>query len=202
MGQVKQKLLSYPQFRLLSEGTIIVASLAGAEPDPSYEVLFTNDRIEMRTYSSKSPAYHMKDSLLRLLSIAALFSDDFKFDISSLFPYLISVLANLELSAAFQAVDTQPQDSRSDIILAKRINELTARCDVLEKEKQGLSEKLSRCVSTLVISESTHSTVNVLELERRLRLSSPESKAAMQAIRAAGYVCKLERGGTLRVVKE
>ena len=95
MLSVKSRMSYYPATRQLATGTRLTYLLDGEEQTDRFHVLeLETDRITLTTHSATSPTYFLRESVLRLMSVSMILSEDYDIDLHGLMPYMIHVLSN------------------------------------------------------------------------------------------------------------
>ncbi len=134
-------LRSYPWLVQTGKGSSLRYRIGEDRQDCSYEVEFSADRILLTVHSKASPAYHMQEAMLRILSICSSLEGLYEPDIRSLYPYLINLLASGQFGQMTETHEpVQDVEWGEGITLARRINGLAAENARLaaQVEKGGL----------------------------------------------------------------
>lgn len=185
---LRQTLKLYPGFRELSYGTVLRWLLENGPDDRFYIVEFSKNLITITLHSRASPLYYMQEVLLKTLSIISLLIDSYDLEISSLYPYLINILASNQLSQLRdKVIEKGPKiDLGSDIILAKRINELLRDNSRFGKELAVASDKIDLLLSRFIILRYGNS-VDIDLIVKETGLESKDVENSLNRIKEIGY---------------
>ncbi len=120
-GRLEQLLELYPMLHCVGYGNELRYFID--EPDISsrfYIAEFCDKGIAIEIYSKSTPLMFLREGMLRMLSLASFVGTVYEFDIKSIFPYLIDILAKDKLEYYFKP--TMHSESRgSEIVLSRRI---------------------------------------------------------------------------------
>ncbi len=119
VGHVKKLLSNYPSMHLIKEGTLLSYSIKN-DGGPFFTVDFEHSRISITVHSKETPSFYLQETVLRLLSILQIVSENYEVKIRSLYPYLIMVLAAQQLRVT-QSKKPIAAICMPDIVLSKRL---------------------------------------------------------------------------------
>lgn len=166
-----------------------------------YLLSLSRSAIVFEVFSKVSPLYLMRESLLRLLSISAMLSEDYEFDMRSLFPYLIEVLACQELKGICEVRSGADANCGGDIILARRITQLLKERRAFSSALDAASSKLARITALFIICRYGHAG-DVNEIARDCGLTDEEVERALGGMHEIGYKRLPSRSGRFTLVRE
>ncbi|MCL5427731.1 MAG: hypothetical protein M1321_00950 [Candidatus Marsarchaeota archaeon] len=151
MRKLQDILGKYPLLQRLSYGSSLRYLIN--EPDSQarfYIAEFSPSHISIEIYSRSTPLALMGDGMLRLLSLASFVGCAYDFDISSIFPYLIDILARDKIEYYLQGTG-KAEIHGPEVILSKRIISLNGenlrlkqRCDAMRENILRLAIMLLR----------------------------------------------------------
>ncbi|MEM3839405.1 MAG: hypothetical protein QXF01_02395 [Candidatus Micrarchaeaceae archaeon] len=151
IGSIKRKLSHYPSLSLIAEGSSLRYMLNHDSESRFYILSITREDVALELFSRTPPIYFINEALLRLLSFAAVLSEDLEFDMRSIFPYLIEALSSQIPQPKIAKLDSGKAKPQADLILAGRINQLLRQKAQLERELSESAAKLSRIVALHII---------------------------------------------------
>ena len=174
LSELKAALKSYPFLEQLSCGSELVYLTVGNGTTHIFH--FGREHILQKVYSTSSPVYSMRESLLRLLGMVSFLGDAYSLSPQSLFPYLLHELSKPEL-AQLPKSTAQDRNGNPELILSKRIVQLLAELEGVSREKLDLSSKNLRLIVHLLIKESERGSVIIKEFCGRYEF--PQSKISL-----------------------
>lgn len=198
MRSVRSRLSSYPAMRQVSTGTRLSYLIEGEGNDEKFHTLeLEAGRVILTTNSSSSPTYLMKDSLLKILSISMVLSEDYEIDLRGLLPYLTLVLSSSEMLLR----DSGPANfnRNADILLSKRVIELINQKNVLEASAARLRSGLISSISALIICKYGKGFTPA-GMSKELRVGQEVIDGAIDSLRSRGYRIISSKNGNLEVV--
>lgn len=159
LEKIRGHMTTYPGLSLSQNATEMVGNIKDRNSkDRYYVVAFTKDRVIIEMHSDRYVNYFMRELLLRFASIAALLSNDYEFDISGIFPYIVEVLGEKQLDH-YQQKATQKQGMHvEDILLAKKINSLMVERSELTKTIEDIRAALNKVFLEFIILKYPHGT--------------------------------------------
>ena len=150
MLSIKSRMSVYPAIRQLATGTRLTYLIDGEEQTDRFHVLELEiDRITLTTNSASSPTYFLKESVLRLMSVSMILSEDYEIDLHGLMPYLIHVLSNSD--TLINEARPVNFNREADIILSRRVIALLDQRNRLESISGELKSKLISAISSLIL---------------------------------------------------
>ncbi|MDE1828425.1 MAG: hypothetical protein KGH65_04665 [Candidatus Micrarchaeota archaeon] len=182
IAELAETLAGYPNLHLYSKGTELKYAIdCGAN---FYLFTFGRSHIIGEVYSADSPLYHLRDALLRMLSVIAYLGDFYAVCIESIFPYLIAALR--ERQTEFQTPKAQGRLG-SDLILAKRIVGLTTLLDEQKRRNELLDQHGARLLFHLILSESAKGPFSKQSISKRYDADEVSINRALALAPSLGY---------------
>ncbi len=201
MSAVKSHLNGYPNLRLIKRGSELHFLIGGeGEPDKFYIASFGREHVALELFSKISPIYLLPEALLRMLSILSMVSSDYEFDVRSLFPYLIEVIASQNIRYCLERLDTGRLENHSDIILAKRIRSLLESNIRLSKDLESTKLRLSRIAASFIVNRYG-SSAGIEEICNGLGMSEKEADSILDFMPEVGYRAIRSNGGKFNLVR-
>jgi hypothetical protein len=186
MGNIKKALDVYPNLRLAGSGTTLEYVLGDeSAKDHSYLIRIDRTCASITIYSKTTPLYFLQEALLRFLSIIQVISKDYELSMSSLYPYLIMVLANQQMRHALPKEPTV-QTGNSDILLAKRLIQLMKDNRILSEMYQTELCKSRRLLQTLIVMGVPGGS-GIEEIAKSTGLSREEISGILPSLHEIGY---------------
>ncbi|MEM3555020.1 MAG: hypothetical protein QXU79_04335 [Candidatus Micrarchaeaceae archaeon] len=144
----------------------------------------------------------MHEALLRILSMMAFTESFYSYDVSSLFPYLIAVLAEKQISGYIQNAAIGPGQYGVDpsITLSKRIILLQRENAKLGSEREALSKEVESLTARIIIAESAF-TNDLARISEKYNLPIERLKNALGHLQAYGYRVAQLNGSFFSLVK-
>lgn len=191
------RFLSYPNAKLLHSGSKNCYLIHANSQDVFYTIELCDKSINFTTYSTISPLYSIKESLLRLLAIAALLSEDYSIEIEGLFPYLIHVLSKSEPSAREIHGDNvlNPQ-----VVLSKRIVELLSINQKLKSDAESLSKTVASATSQLILSKYSFNS-NPKQISSETGIDPAHITSAISSLKQSGNRLIYNKNGNFDIVR-
>lgn len=194
MASVRRRMSFYPAMRQLSGGGRL-RYIIGADAQDRFNVVELERRsITLRTSSITSPLHFMKESVLRLLSVSMLLSEDYSVDFGSLVPYLIHLLSNSDQIAA--RADAPNFNRDADIILSRRIIDLSAQQRESAARLEGYRKRLACALSHLIPLKYPNGFERA-SMAAELGLCKEDVLDAIALLKARGY--RVYESGAARV---
>ncbi len=186
MPQVRRKLSNYPNLRQTGNGNTLKYVVELENRDKFYTISLTDKDFVLELHSKTSPLYFIHEALLRMLSLAAVLSEDYEFDIRSLFPYLVETLASQIPKPQISRMESAIPQTPGEIILSSRINALNRENLQLGNEISSTRSKFLRMTSLFIISRYGPS-VEVNEVSKECGISNEEVTKALMFMPELGY---------------
>ncbi len=205
LSKLKNKLSYYPALEIISDGSCPRYAAKREANDEKWHVFeFSKKHIAIETYSKISPFYSMDESLLKLLSISSFLSQEYSFDIASLFPYIIAALINGR--GKVQKITATNRTgvaacSGADLILAKRINELHGEVEQLRAENGKMESVVDKLTFEIMLSEGISKECSIKALEGKYGINRKCIDEAIGLLKSNGYGLVYSSKDTFMVVK-
>ncbi|MHB1829802.1 MAG: hypothetical protein ACYCO0_00210 [Candidatus Micrarchaeaceae archaeon] len=198
MQSVKSKMACYPALKPLSDGTSPKYISIESPNDRFYVFQFEKDSIKATLNSTTSPSYFLKETITRLLGISMFLSDDYKIDFYGLMPYLAFVLVGKDI----KTVQTNPPNfnRESDLLLSRRIIELSNKNNDLTKEAAALNLQLTSILSKLIIHKY-NKNLDPQNLATELGIERQMITRAINLLRELGYTAVNSNGKSFDIVE-
>lgn len=198
MQSVKSKMACYPALKQLSDGNS--PKYIGTESlnDRFYVFQFEKDSIKATLNSISSPSYFLKETIARLLSISMFLSGDYKIDFYGLMPYLTSVL----IDKGIKATQLSPPNfnRESDLLLSRRVIELSNRNNGLTKDVAALRIQLTSVLSKLIIHKY-NKNLDPQGLAIELGIERQTVISAISSLKEIGYATINSNGKSFDLVE-
>ncbi|MDE1825700.1 MAG: hypothetical protein KGH61_01405 [Candidatus Micrarchaeota archaeon] len=184
-AEIKLVLANYPNLSLVKEGKEL-QYLSNFDGYQFYSFKFSSESVVGEVYSTSSPVYLLKGTILRLLGILCALDGIYDFRIESIFPYIILAIGNGQSN---QVVPPNHEEDlgNPDIILAKRILELLKERDKLGDESKKIKSRADLLLSHLIVSESKIGKIHEDELSLRCGLERGDLEEAIATSQSLGY---------------
>ena len=189
LSSIAKAMEAYPGVYLTQSGTSLLYSIGGEADDHYYTIELSSSYIRLAIYSEYSPIYLMKEALLRLMSIISFLNDRYNVNISSIFPYLVELIADGQLNYYSGIISSISGRETSDsyIVLAKRVNYLKAENSRLQSELSESNERIGSMLEWLLILEGMHSAASIEKLSEKYKVRKEEIEAALKRLQSKGY---------------
>ncbi len=198
MLSVKSRMSYYPATRQLATGTRLTYLLDGEEQTDRFHVLeLETDRITLTTHSATSPTYFLRESVLRLMSVSMILSEDYDIDLHGLMPYMIHVLSNSD--ALVHETGPINFNREADIILSKRVIELLGQRSRLESTGSELKQRLISTVSSLILCKYRNGFERT-SISKELGVGQEIIDEAINDLRSRGYRAIRSNSGGFEMV--
>jgi hypothetical protein len=197
ISSAKEKISAYPHIKPLHGGKFARYLIKTDNSDLFYTVELGNDVISFTTYSAISPLYSLKDSLLRLISITAILSEDYHVEANSLFPYLLTMLSKLENDRP-----QNPQNHNRDpqLILSRRIVYLLGENKRLVAGINLTNQNLLSIASDLILSKY-YSDSSIKQICTDTGMDEHLAAKALKAIQENGNKLIYKANGNFNIVR-
>jgi hypothetical protein len=192
MSDLKKKLSDYPGMHIIRVGNTVRYILLSKHEDQLYFIDFSKDSIILESRSRLTPIFSMRTALLKLISVLAITKEMYDARFEDVYPYIMIVLASHNLNSINDKCKAD-NSNISDIILAKRINELIYENDKITNELKMKNQKLALLVSKILISESQKNPISKKSIIEKYGISEELLKEAMAAAEFYGYKCIYEQ---------
>jgi hypothetical protein len=196
MSKARAKLLCYPNIMALP-GNKTEFVIKNNDSPEFYKVELKETKILFTTFSNISPLYSMKDSLLKMISIMEILSEDFTFYFDSIAPYFTNALKNHDLKVSSS---TRKSGNQTEVILSKRVISLIKSNGSLLEEVKRVNDMLISVSSELILTRCTSGS-NIKAFERETGLSSTQISDVFDLLQVKGYKIIFSKRDEFSVVK-
>ena len=186
LPSIRKKLASYPHLAMVGDGSSLRYVIETEGDSRFYVLSIAEDRFVLEIYSKSSPAYFLHEALLRMISFMALLSEDYEFDMRSMFPYLAEGLACNIPKPKVQSLNMDLKGSDSDILLASRINSLNRRNAQLGAALELARSKFLR-VAALLLVNRYGSSLDEAEITKDSSIGKEDLESVLEAMQGLGY---------------
>ncbi len=186
MAAVRERLSCYPSLSAVRRGSALAYAIDDCGGERFYLVSFSRSGIALELYSRESPLYFMREALLRLLSLAAVLSGEYEFDVRTLFPYLIEALRPGAPEIPVRSLGLPRARVGGETILAGRISRLNRENARLALELNAARAAATRTTALFLISRYGTS-VEIGRAARESGLAVEAIEAAVRAMPELGY---------------
>lgn len=186
MAAIRQKLKSYPHLKQVGYGSKLRYVVELENADKFYIISLTESEFLFELYSKTSPLYFIQEVLLRIISLAAILSDDCEFGIRDIFPYLVEALANQIPRPQVIRTDTNIRETAGEIILARRINGLNRENSQLGNDLSLARSELLKMTSLFIISRYGPN-VDINEVTKESGIAADDITKALKFMPEVGY---------------
>ncbi len=195
LSTIEKAMEGYPSARAIRRGTSLLYSIE-EDSDRCYEIELSQSYMRLGIFSESSPLYFMKDAMLKLLSICSFLQGKYSVDISSIFPYLIELLADGQIGH-YREVSAGIQYPQSDsyIVLAKRINFLRAEKSALEAKLKSATAEADNLLEGILVSEAVKAPSSIDALSEKYKVSARSFSLALENLKKKGW--KVINNGSL-----
>ncbi len=151
---LRKILLLYPALEQVSDGTDLRYVIKSETPNNYFHMAeFSNVGIAVETYSESSPLLLMRETLIRLLSLASFVKPCYEFRIESIFPYLIETLTRQNFEQyPINAAPERP-GSMPEVVLSRRILSLKDELEKLKASNSANSGNVKRLAAALIATK-------------------------------------------------
>lgn len=185
MGDIQQKLSIYPNLRQVRRGTLLGYVIEEEHSNRFYSIELDSAHATIIVYSRTTPLYFLDEALIRLLSILQNISKYYEVTLESLYPYLILALSWQRLGRML--VGGAPAESENtDIILSKRLIELTKSNMQLNEVCNAVINKSRRLLLKLIVLESA-SNPSIEAISKSAGVRRDEVEKALHDMHESGY---------------
>ena len=197
-SSVKQKIGCYPSIRLVSEGTTIKYLIDCEYPERFYVLELRSDAITLTLSSTSSPKYFMGEALLRLANILTILSEDYESDLRCLLPYMGLVLR--DRGGIPDRCAEKPFNREADVILSRRIVELSLQNKTAHGELARTKSKLTSSIATYLLHR--HNGAMAIDLlAKELGVERDDVSASLARLRELGYRTVQNKTGGFDLVR-
>ncbi len=196
INSAKEKMSVYPYIRLLHNFKFPKYLIKTPNSEAFYTIELKNDLILFTTYSITSPLYSLKDSLLRLLSITAILSEDYSIQANSLFPYLSNILSKIDPPRS----EPHNYDRGPELMLSRRIVYLLCTNTKLNSEIKSIKQDLLRITSDLILNKYC-SDSNVRQIIQATGLEGSFINESLKSIQQKGNKLMYNKSGNFDIVR-
>ena len=201
MHSVGLKLDNFPWAKQTSYGSVLRYAISANEfNDRAYVLELAADRITLIISASYSPTYLIKEALLRLISICLILSEDYLIDPSGLFQHMTIALNNSNIPQP-SPDNIRPNFNRAaDIILSKRIIDLSNLTKALESDLRNTRMKLIDAVSRLLVCKYS-AGFKIKSASTELCIAENLLGEAIDHLKISGYRVLAGREGLIEIVR-
>jgi len=186
ISSVKNSLSTYPNLVLVRQGTILEYILTDDEiKDHWYAVELGKKHIALVICSMQTPAIFMREAMLKLLALIQMTAKHYRFEISSLYPYLVMVIASQQINSVF-SLGKEQLEEHSDLVLSKRIISLIKENADLREKYDGALGKFKKIVMKAVTLADNGNT-SFDDLAKLLEIEKKDLSDALSGLRQKGY---------------
>ncbi len=195
LGAVEKALACYPHFKAVRRGTalkyaLVVRSRLGS----IYGVELSRDGIILEIRSNESPLYDMRSALNISMGICAILKDHYEVHLESMYPYIAYEMNKEVIDRHTITMTKGTVRNYSDIILAKRINELYKKSEALELEVSKANNSLVDMISRILIFEGLNRTAVFSDAFLRYGIDNQYFEEAIARVGSKGYkLTRLEK---------
>jgi hypothetical protein len=187
LAEVKEALSCYPGLVLKTSKSKLRYEIGGEElADRHYVIEFTDNALVIELYSSVSPLYFINEMLVRLISISSILKDHYTIKFDELVPYLIEALSTQQLGNYLKNFEFRQHVHNGDIILARRIIELTKEKALLSKDYKIKSAKALVFLQKLIVSAYNYNA-SISLIKATSGAEDVEIKDALKRLPEVGY---------------
>ena len=183
---MREKLSNYPQLRQANSTDGLKYVIESGTEETFYTISLQKDALLFDVYSKVSPLYMMHEVLLRIMSIAAVLSEDYEFEMRGLFPYIVKVLVDQVPKRPMPEATFVPGIVTEDLILSKRINWLNKENMKLQKDLSLCRTKLLRALALLIINKYG-TCIDPGRIAKEIGIDIEEIDKAMEFMPELGY---------------
>lgn len=198
MKSIKSKLACYPSLKQLSDGTSLKYISIESYNDRFYVFQFEKDSIKATLNSISSPSYFLKETIIRILSVSMLLSDDYKIDFYGLMPYLTFVLVAKDIKTTH--VNPPNFNRESDLLLSRRVIELSNKNNDLTKDAAVRYRQLISILSKLIVYKY-NKNLDPQNLATELGVERQTVTNAINLLRGIGYTAINSSGNSFDIVE-
>ncbi len=177
--KLQNMLEAFPSLRQLSYGTALRYLID--EPDAQskfYIAEFAKDFIAVEIYSRKAPTILMKEGMLRLLSLASFTSSVYEFDIKSIFPYLIDLLA-IEKTSYLPGTIKAVEIHGPELVLSKRILQLKGENQLLREKEASMGRTMTN-IAAMLLRTNYRGVCRVSSISSETGLGEDDVRSALK----------------------
>ncbi len=193
---LKSTISNYPSCKPLNTKKWPTYLIKENNSEPFYILELRNDKILFTTYSTISPLYSLKDSLLRILSLASVFSDDYVMYIDTILPYML----NFMLKEDYKSYPHYNYSKEPELILSRRIIHLISENKTLKNTVSSLNNNLIKSTSALIMAKYS-SDSNIKQIEAATGLSSQYVSDILIMIQQNGNRLVYNKKGNFDIVR-
>ncbi len=152
-----------------------------------YMVDFGITQVTLQIFARTAPLELLHEGMLRLLNLASFVGEAYDFEIASIFPYLIQVLARQHIEHLPERPERNGKEwAGAEIILAKRIIELRNDSTLLKQQMEYQSDRLVRMLA-LLLPLRYPGRCSMNQAAKEMGAAKAEIRAAVSISQGAGY---------------
>lgn len=189
---LKVALDSHPLLKQINTG-LPLRYATSEERGHFYIIEFSKQCVTISVYAKDSPLYYMQETILNILCIFAFLENKYEPHLPDLYSYLIYLLHN---TSPHQKYDDNhsptKEETRSDIILAKRISILLRENTRVTGELSDSKKKLSLLLSKFIRIKYGDS-IDLDLLSKDIRMSKDEIESLLKQAEGPGLKIRLYR---------
>lgn len=190
-------LKSYPNLVPISYGKEI--SYYFDSKQAIFVFYFSDEYIIHEIYSSISPVYHLRESLLRLLGMLLFLGDAYQVDLQSLSPHLIFELSRKEIDS--MRIDKLDNSTDPYQILSKRIIFLLNDIESISAKLEKTQGSLSNIVTILIKSEAQNGIFSSKEIAAKYSIDESLVLSSIDMLQKFGYKSIMHGEGRFSLVQ-
>ncbi len=188
LREVDRTLTSYPHFKAIRRGTILKYALKlGSTVNSVYGIELSKEGIIFDIRSNESPLYDMRSALNISMGVCAILKNHYEVRLDSMYPYIAYEMNKAAIERHSSITTKDMKRNYSDIILAKRINELRRRNAELELEISNTYDTLVDITSGILISEGLNRTAAFSDAFLKYGIDNKYLDAAISRVGSRGY---------------
>lgn len=155
LSSIRKAMRHVYEAKLCSYGSRICYAI-GPYGSRFYKLQISTNEFTLQVFSDAKGENMVKDSLLKALSIMSYLSEECEPSIEGLYPYLIYAIAEANLSSEALQLNLPAQSRASELILARRINELRSSERKARMECKAMQERLQKITSSAGYNPSSN----------------------------------------------
>lgn len=196
LREVSDTLNGYPHFKLIRRGSTLKYALEiRSKLGSTYCLEFSRTGVILEVLSKDSPLYDMRSALNISMGTCAMLKDHYDVRFDSIYPYIAYELNKEAVENHCSRSAKYTVRNYSDIILAKRINELLKRNEELEMKALKAQSSLNEVASGILIFEGLNRIAVFSETSLRYGIDGQQLEEAIARVGSRGYrLTRLDKG--------
>ena len=195
---VKKRMSHYPSIKQVAGGNALRYIIDHEYPERFYVLELCDNSITLTVNATTSPLHFLGEALLRITNILTILSEDYECDIKHLLPYIGVALRGSE--GITDAVAEKPLSRDVDVILSKRIVELSRRNKAIALDLDRTRSRLLSSISAFLL-QKRHNGINIDAVSRELGVEGEHVYASLEHLKELGYKPVTSKPGLLYLVK-